>query len=79
MKETMSLERFKERYGDNKYFINTDQVDEHADANPPYGEQVLAINEEVQIYHYFNKVSKDYRVIANETIPIYIGKMLNKS
>ena len=79
MKETMSLNRFKDRFGENKFFINTDEVSESADPNPAYGEQTLALNEEVIIYHYFNKVTKDYYIVANDSVVIYIGKMLNKS
>jgi hypothetical protein len=35
----MSIDKFKETYGENKYFINIDQVGEQADPNPDYGEQ----------------------------------------
>jgi hypothetical protein len=37
------------------------------------------LNDEVILYEYFNVVTKDYWIIANESIVIYIGKMLNKS
>ena len=79
MKRTMSIDKFKETYGENKYFINIDQVGEQADPNPDYGEQKRWLNDEVILYEYFNVVTKDYWIIANESIVIYIGKMLNKS
>lgn len=75
MQENISKEELMQRRGKNKYFFNLDQVDYTADIDPQYNKQQLS-PERIIIHYYFNKITKDYRIIANYSILIFAGKFM---
>jgi hypothetical protein len=75
MQENISKEELMQRRGKNKYFFNLDQVDYTADIYPQYNKQQLS-PERIIIHYYFNKITKDYRIIANYSILIFAGKFM---
>lgn len=77
-KESMSVEKFKLKFGDNM-FRNVDNVKDSMDENPDYGEQKPISAEEVQVYYYYNQDNKDFWIIANETDLIFSGKYTSKT
>lgn len=80
MKETMCLEEFHIKFGDETIFRNVKNVTTgQSDTSPSYGETKNLSTEEVIVYYYYDKIDKDYRIIANEDYVIFTGKMTNKN
>lgn len=78
MAEALSEEVFKNRYEDNKHF------DQEVVKNArPIGEDDAAYGIPstrwlIVVYHYFNKITKDYYIVVNKTQLLFEGKMIYK-
>lgn len=77
-KESMSIDKFKIKFWD-KIFENVGNVNSSVDESPDYGEQKSITVDEVQVYYYYDQITKDFRIIANETEVIFVGKYTSKS
>lgn len=76
--EQMAKDSFIQRYQDNPY-IEKDALNSSVtitDENRPY----IETNDEwyISLYHYFNKVTKDYIIIVNESHLLYKWKIMYK-
>lgn len=72
--ETLSQDAAKLKYGGNS-FMNQEalEINPIADEEPWYG--VPAPRGMMVLYHYFNKVTKDYIIVVNRSALLYEGKM----
>lgn len=77
-KESMSIDKFKIKFGDD-IFKNIDKVNASVDESPDYGEQKPISVDEAQVYYYYDQVTKDFWIIANETEVIFAGKYTSKT
>lgn len=79
MKETMSLDKFKLNF-DEEVFNGVDDIESGMmDWDPAYWSTKHSPDKEVVLHYYFNKVTQDYWIIANECKVIFAGKMTNKN
>ena len=71
MKEKMTAVEFNNRFKDNKAFMNLDQVTYWNDIYPKNKDDRSIDTRQIVIYHYFNRITKNYLIVANETVLIY--------
>lgn len=63
MQETSTVEEIEERWGDNPFFRNIDKLGNITDRDPAFSRHPNTQKGQVVIHYYFNKVTKDYRIM----------------
>lgn len=79
MQENMSVEEVKARRWDQSGFFldEVNSVKPYTDSNPQSNRNPI-LYDKVIIHYYFNRITKDYAIIANKKQLLYAGKMLYK-
>lgn len=76
LQEDISIEEFKLRYTDQKGYKYVNSVGVHnSKGNREVTQEVTDDGRNVQLWHYWNIYDGTYRIVANESILIYNGKM----
>lgn len=78
MKESMDLEEAKVRFWNKAVFRNVDKLSSWTDPSPAYWETFVTWLDQVQIYYYFDRVTKDFYIISNEDTVHFSGKYHGK-
>lgn len=78
MLEVLSQEEIKQRYGDNKHFNqdNIEKLKPIQQNSAEYGIENVEGN--CVLYHYYNRITKEYCVMGNKAFLLFEGKMLYK-
>ena len=71
MKEKISFLEFEMRYWDNKAFINIDRVMSWIDESPKNLNDTSESQDEIILYHFFDRITKKYLIVVNEDVLIY--------
>jgi len=71
MKEKISFLEFEMRYWDNKAFINIDRVMSWVDESPKNLNDTSVSQDEIILYHFFDRITKKYLIVVNEEVLIY--------
>lgn len=76
MLEVLSKEALLQRYKDNKHFDKEEleEIEETTMEVNEYG--IESTKPQVALYHYFNKLTKEYAIIANKKTEIFWWKMM---
>lgn len=77
MKRSMSLGKFKVTFEWDMF--NTEWVCASVDVNPPYGENKHNVDDDVQLYYYYDQETKDFWIVANELYLVYRGYYHSKT
>lgn len=75
-KEKVSFLEFEMRYWDNKAFMNIDRVIAWVDPDPKNLNDTSVSQDEIILYHFFDRITKKYLIVANEDVLIYNGLYL---
>lgn len=70
-KEKLSYMEFQMRYWENKAFINIDKVISWTDENPKNLNDTSVSQDEIIVYHFFDRITKKYLIVVNESILVY--------
>lgn len=76
MKEKISFMEFKMRYWDNKAFINVDKVISGTDQEPKNRNDTSIKQDEIILYHFFDRITKTYLIVSDESTIVYMGLYL---
>lgn len=71
MKEKISFLEFEMRYWDNKAFVNIDRVMSWIDESPKNLNDTSVSQDEIILYHFFDRITKKYLIVVNEEVLIY--------
>lgn len=81
-RERMDIEEFRKRYKGKKWFNYIESVrpesqdNENPETTNKDVDQQIWNPRNVYLFHYFNEITWDYRIVANRTIPIYVWKSI---
>lgn len=77
-KEKLSFMEFKMRYEGNESFINIDKILSWTDEAPKNRNATSIEDNEIILHHYFDRITKTYLIVSDETTPIYIDQYYYK-
>lgn len=75
-KEKVSAIEFLNRYKNNNAIMNLDLVTYFKDINPKNKDDQSIDIRQIVLYHYFNRITKKYLIVANEAVLIFNGLYL---